>query len=51
MTTLLWTRHGDTYTLLENAWILQFAHWRDVKLKEVQGPAPMQAVVARKQDS
>jgi cyclopropane fatty-acyl-phospholipid synthase-like methyltransferase len=48
LTMLIWTREGDTYTLSEYERMLKPAGYRDIELKAVPGPAPFQAIVARK---
>jgi SAM-dependent methyltransferase len=48
LTMLIWTHDGDTYTLGEYSGMLKAAGYRDVTLKEIAGPRPMQAVIARK---
>ena len=48
LTMLIWTREGDTYTLSEYEKMLKPAGYLDIQLKAVPGPAPFQAIVARK---
>jgi SAM-dependent methyltransferase len=48
LTMLIWTQDGDTYTLSEYRKMLETAGYRDIALKEIPGPRPMQAVIARK---
>jgi len=49
LTMLIWTQEGDTYTLAEYDKMLGAVGYRDVMLKEVPRPLPLQAVVATKQ--
>ena len=48
LTMLIWTREGDTYTLSEYEKMLKPAGYLDIQLKAVPGPAPFQAIAARK---
>jgi hypothetical protein len=48
LTMLIWTQEGDTYTLVEYERMLKVAGYRDIEMRALPGPAPQQAVVARK---
>jgi cyclopropane fatty-acyl-phospholipid synthase-like methyltransferase len=48
LTMLLWTENGDTYTFGEYTRMLEPAGFREIEMKEVPGPRPVQAIVARK---
>jgi hypothetical protein len=48
LTMLIWTEDGDTYTLAEYARMLNGAGYREVEMRRLPGPAPQQAVLARK---
>jgi SAM-dependent methyltransferase len=48
LTMLIWTHDGDTYTLSQYEKMLKAAGFKNIALKPIPGPAPMQAVVARR---
>jgi hypothetical protein len=48
LTMLIWTQEGDTYTLAEYTRMLNAAGYRDIEMRALPGPAPQQAIVARR---